>query len=332
MDELLDPFNRMLEQLCSPAAIRAVEAGVDDGSSWRTLSESGFLDAMVPEADGGAGLSPSALAPLFISSGWHLLPYPFAETLAARALAAKAGQRLPDGAVVLWPEDESGRLRSLIAPSEGSASHALIQRGTRVVLQPLASVGSRRDAFNMSSAALEIGAAPLLTFELPEQQLMNWAATLTAASMAGAMSRVLEMTLQHVNTRQQFDRPLAKFQALQQQVSVMAERVASANCAARLGLARGLPGPTAVDAALGKTIANAAATLVAAVAHAAHGAIGITAEHDLSLYVRRLKRWQLSFGSAEYWSKLIGAARLELATGTSVDFLLAQRTSGELPA
>jgi acyl-CoA dehydrogenase len=329
VDELSGPFNRMLEQLCSPATIRGVEVGVDDGSSWRALSDSGFLDAMVPEADGGAGLSPSAVAPLFIACGWHLLPYAFAETLVARALAAMAGQQLPSGSVVLWPEDETGRLRSLVAPPAGAASHALVQRGSRVVLQPMARTPTKPDGFHISGAALQIEAAPLLSFELPDQQLMNWAAALTAASMAGAMSRVLEMTLQHVNTRQQFDRPLAKFQAIQQQVSVMAERVASASVAARLALARDLPGPNSIDAAVGKIIANAAVTLVAAVAHAAHGAIGITAEHDLSLYVRRLKRWQLSFGSTEYWAKLIGAARLDYTTGTSVDFLRAQRACGE---
>jgi acyl-CoA dehydrogenase len=305
--------------------IRRVEAEVDDGSGWRTLSDSGFLDAMVPEAEGGAGLAPSTVAPLFVACGQHLLPYAFAETLVARALASLGGQQLPTGPVILWPEDETGRLRSLVAPAAGAATHALVQRGSRVCLQPLARTPGGLDGFHIRGAALEPEAAPLLAFELPDHQVMNWAATLTTASMAGAMSRVLEFTLQHVNTRKQFDRPLAKFQAIQQQVSVMAERVASASVAARLALARDLPGPDALDAALGKTIANTAATVVTAIAHATHGAIGITAEHDLSLYVRRLKRWQLSFGSAGYWATRLGAARLECKEGSSVDFLRMRR-------
>jgi alkylation response protein AidB-like acyl-CoA dehydrogenase len=84
-----------------------------------------------------------------------------------------------------------------------------------------------------------------------------------------------------------------------------------------------------IDSAVGKIIANAAVTLVAAGAHAAHGAIDITAEHNLSLYVRRLKRWQSSLGSTEYRAKHIGGAWLEYTTGTSVDFLRAQRACGE---
>lgn len=322
MDDLLGPFSRLLEQLCPPAAIRRMESGVDDGSIWRALCDSGFLDAMVPETDGGAGLSPPIMAPLFTACGRHLLPYAFGETMVARALAAARGKRLPiEGPVVLWPEDEAGRLRSLVPPAAGAATHALVQHGQHVSLRPLCLSRAVLDGYNIAGAVLDLDATSLMTFELPDHLMMNWAATLTTASMAGAMNRVLEMTLEHVNQRRQFDRPLAKFQAIQQQVSVMAERVAAAGVAARLALARDLPGPNALDAAISKTIADGAATVVGAIAHAVHGAIGITAEHDLSLYMRRLKRWQSSFGSAGYWAKLLGAARLQCTEETTVDFL-----------
>ncbi|MDY6945500.1 MAG: acyl-CoA dehydrogenase family protein [Pseudomonadota bacterium] len=320
MNDLFEPFHRLLEQLSTPETIRQAEAG-DHGSGWQILCESGFLDALVPEARGGAGLAPAEVAPLFISCGHFLVPYGVAETVVARALVASAGESLPDGPVVLWPEDHAGRLRSVIAPALGGATHALIQRGSRACVKPLSHASAGVDGYHIIQAAIDGDAAPLFEFDLAADQLMNWAATLVSASMAGAMSRVLAMTLEHVNHRQQFDRPLARFQAVQQQISVMAERVAAANVAARAALMRDLPGPDTLDAAVAKTINDSAATLVANTAHAAHGAIGITAEHDLSLYVRRLKRWQLSFGSATHWSNIIGARRLAYTAGNSVDFL-----------
>jgi acyl-CoA dehydrogenase len=326
VDELLEPFNRLLDGISQPTALRRAERCDDDGSAWHALCDSGFLDAMLPEADGGAGLSPSALAPLFIACGRHLLPYAFGETAVARTLASTEGKTLPvEGPIVLWPADDSGRLRSLVPPAVGAATHALVQCGSRAFLRPLSQARPALDGYHIAGAILDPDAAPLIVFDLPEQMVMNWAAALTTASMAGAMTQVLEMTLEHVNNRRQFDRPLARFQAIQQQVSVMAEQVAACNMAALLTLARDLPGPTVLDAAIGKTVADGAATVVAAVAHAAHGAIGITAEHDLSLYIRRLKRWQASFGSAGYWTKLLGAARLGYSAGTTVDFLRAQR-------
>lgn len=324
-DDLLGPFTRLLEELCPPGAIRSFESGTDDGSIWRALCDSGFLDAMVPETDGGAGLSPPAMAPLFIASGRHLLPHAFGETMVARALTALGGKKFPiESPVVLWPENDAGQLCSLVPPAAGAATHALVQRGRHACLRPLAPARSTPDGYNIAGAVLDLDADSSIAFELPDHLVMNWAAALTAASMAGAMSRVLEMTLEHVNNRRQFDRPLAKFQAIQQQVSAMAERVAAVGVAARLALARDLPGPDSIDAAIGKTIADSAATLVGAVAHAAHGALGITAEHDLSLYMRRLKRWQSSFGSGSYWTRLLGAARLECTQGTTLDFLRAR--------
>jgi acyl-CoA dehydrogenase len=321
MDEFLEPFDRLLEQLCQPEALRRVERGEDDGTAWRALSESGFLDAMLPEAQGGAGLSPPTVASLLIACGRHLLPYAFGETLVARALSAAAGSKLPvEGPVVLWPEDDAGSLRSMVPPVAGGATHALVQRGSRASLQPLSRTPPIVDGYRIAGAVLDADVKPLIVFDLPEQTIMNWAAALTSASMAGAMVKVLQMTLEHVNNRRQFDRALASFQAIQQQVSVMAEQVATAGMAARLGLARDLPGPDVLDAAIGKTVADGAATVVAAIAHAVHGAIGITAEHDLSLYTRRLKRWQASFGSRGYWARLLASARLEYS-GTTVDFL-----------
>ena len=58
-----------------------------------------------------------------------------------------------------------------------------------------------------------------------------------------------------------------------------------------------------------------AATRVAATAHAVYGAIGISEEHDLQLFTRRLHEWRLADGSETYWNRLLGAAhRFQQAT------------------
>lgn len=97
-----------------------------------------------------------------------------------------------------------------------------------------------------------------------------------------------------------------------------------ANVAARIGLATQGAAPSLLDAGIAKTVADESATVACAIAHAAHGAIGVTREHDLPLYTRRLKRWQLTFGSPQSWSGVIGRARLEEA-GSSVDFIRKMR-------
>ncbi|KAG0741354.1 hypothetical protein G6F24_016736 [Rhizopus arrhizus] len=101
--------------------------------------------------------------------------------------------------------------------------------------------------------------------------------------MAGAMDRVLSLTLDYANTRAQFGKPIGRFQAVQQQISVMAEQVWAVRMAAQLAF-QGTGGrPQAMLAAMGKARASLAAPIVADIAHAVHGAIGVTAEYDLQL-------------------------------------------------
>ena len=83
--------------------------------------------------------------------------------------------------------------------------------------------------------------------------------------------------------------------------------------------ARGLPLDPAL-AATAKSITSAAAARVANTAHAVHGAIGISEEHDLQLYTRRLHDWRLAWGSESYWNAVLGSARLG-ESAPSVDWV-----------
>lgn len=89
-NELLEPFVRLLADVAPPEAVRAVEAGQGHDMMWQAFEASGFLDALVPEAAGGAGLALSDVAPLLMALGAHAVPVPVAETMVARALLAAA--------------------------------------------------------------------------------------------------------------------------------------------------------------------------------------------------------------------------------------------------
>ncbi|MCS6766134.1 MAG: hypothetical protein MO847_06805 [Candidatus Protistobacter heckmanni] len=144
-----------------------------------------------------------------------------------------------------------------------------------------------------------------------------------AALMAGAMERVLEMTLQYANERSQFGKPLGKFQAIQQQLSVMAEQVFAARMAAQLAC-RQCAGarPDATMAAIGKLRASEAAAQVAAIAQAVHGAMGVTEEYDLQLFTRRLHAWRREGGAESHWARQVGAAVLAGPRRPMIEFLL----------
>lgn len=320
---LRESFGRLLSDVCALPAVRAAHEVGETEAIWSTLVESGFLDALVPEENGGAGLTALDLAPLVIEAGHYLLPVAFGHTAVARALVARAGLELPvDGPIVLWELTHDGRPRSVVTPMAVEGGHALVQQDNQFHLAPLVAAG--QDGFHFTIAAPDKAAPPLIAFELDACSLFDWGAGLTALASAGATTRVLDMLLQHVTERQQFGRPLGNFQAIQHMAAQAAEQSVLARTAALMALsgAKGQVDPLRV--AVAKSVTAFAAAEVARVAHAVHGAIGISEEHDLQLFTRQLKRWELSHGSQAYWAKMLGEARLAYAGGTSVDFVRAR--------
>lgn len=241
--EFLDPFVRMLESVASPSSIRAMAAGAPIAPLLEAVEASGYLDALVPEARGGAGLSLAEGFHLFHALGQFLVPAQIAETMAARAV--------------------------------GEVSPELHRR---------------------------IGAVT------------------TAAAISGTADRVLAMTIDYANQRIQFGKPIAKQQAIQQQLAVMAEQAVIARIAAQIGCAHGLTPPLEI-AAIAKQGASRAAVQIAAIAHGVHGAIGISEAYDLCLYTRHLSEWRTAHGSESYWAEQLGRARLASPAITTVDYI-----------
>lgn len=317
MESMLgDAANRLFAQTCTPDVIRQAEQGQPPAQAWQACEDAGFADALVPESRGGAGLALADALPLATAAGRHLCPYPIVDTLLARAWLAHAGHAPAPGAIALAPHGWQATGRQAAGanvPWIRGANAVLARIGEQTWLLPVRAATIESSGVHGSLDAparwsLEDGERIDAGAGLPA--LDELAATACAGLIAGAMDRVLAMTLDHANQRQQFGKPIGRFQAVQQQISVMAEQVWAARMAAQLAFQGrdGLPRP--LLAALGKARASLAVARVADIAHAVHGAIGITEEYDLQLYTRRLREWRLAAGSESHWHARIGAHAL----------------------
>ncbi|WOF41930.1 acyl-CoA dehydrogenase [Sphingopyxis indica] len=317
--DLLEPFDRMLAAIAAPEAVRAIERGGAADAMWGAVATSGFLDALVPEAAGGFGLPAAAVQPLWQALGRHAVPLPVGETMIARALLAGAGVAAPGGPIVLTVAEPG---RPVVVPLGRIAHHALVEQGDRIGLVEIA-LDETAVTGVAASLAARIACPPLgEAFGAPPGGLRPLAAILRAALIAGAADRVVTMTASYANERVQFGKPIGRQQALQQNMAVMAEDAVAARIASQLGCAAGFPPPLAA-AATAKSVASSTAARIAASAHAVHGAIGISEEHDLQLFTRRLHEWRLADGSESWWNRLLGTARLASDAG-SVDFVRAE--------
>ncbi len=131
---------------------------------------------------------------------------------------------------------------------------------------------------------------------------------LRSAAMAGALQGVLDHSVGYANDRVQFGRPIGKFQAIQQQLAVLAGEASAAASAAEAACRAAVAGDADFETAVAKIRAGKAAEIACAIAHQVHGAIGFTEEHALHHLTRRLWSWRAEFGGAGHWAETLGRA------------------------
>src|SRR5262249_51631259 len=114
-----------------------------------------------------------------------------------------------------------------------------------------------------------------------------------AGQLLGAGRALLEASVRHARQRSQFGRPIGSFQAVKHQL---------ADVAIGLEFARPLLGEAAVtltprDVSAAKVACTGAAQRAARAALQVHGAIGYTQEHDLHLWLTKVRALAGAWGS-----------------------------------
>lgn len=324
-DLLVDALQTLLADHCTPAVVRQIEESGDASALWQHVQESGFADALLNEDAGGAGLTLQQAYPLFELCGVHALPVPLAETMLARAALADAGVGIPDGAVALTTvESATEDTSDVIAPAVpyGRVAQWVLlefQGEVRLLDAEQADRGEvglfPLDADLRWTHAVWQQATPVPGIE----SIRVLQACAVATQLAGGLQSVFQKTLQYANERQQFGRPIGKFQAIQHQLSVLAEQVFSARMAASIGCCSDSWRPDENRVAVAKACASEAALHAAQASHAIHGAIGFTEEFDLQLYTRRLHHGRHTAGSESFWHDKVGALLIEQPNAMTLD-------------
>jgi hypothetical protein len=313
---LHDSAMRLFGDHVSPQVITAAEQGTWPAALWDAVSEAGYLDVL---AEGPESMVEAAT--ILRAAGYHAAPIPLPETMLARWLCAEAGLEVPDGAVTVAPVEPAEQLTMTSDGLSGAADYVpwgraavaavIIADGSLSLSRDVEwkaghnLAGEPRDRLAAAKAAKN--SAPLPN-TVTAGEVLGVGAVMRAAQMAGAMEAALDLSTRYANDRVQFGRPIGKFQAIQQQMALLAEEVAASlvaveSAASRLAAAHPLAD---VAVAVAKIRTGAAAGKVADVAHQVHGAIGFTEEHSLHYLTRRLWSWRDEFGDEAYWAGMLG--------------------------
>ena len=317
---------RIFADLADPQEINRAKDGAWKEPLWRALAEAGLTLAWVPEEQGGAG---AELADGFAAlgvAGRYAATVPLAETLLAGWLLSRAGLKAPEGAMSVAPARPTDRItlnadgalsgQARGVPFAKDAKHlAVLAEGSVALVETKAcrvneGINLANEPYNTVTfdkvKPLAIGKAGI-----DHTALMLMGCVMRSVQTAGALQAVLDFTVRYSNERVAFERPIAKFQAVQHNLARLAGEVSAAMTAAHSAadaISRGGAFDDAIflEATAAKIRSAEAAQEGAAIAHQVHGAIGFTNEHILHRYTLRMLAWRDDFGNESYWAVELG--------------------------
>jgi alkylation response protein AidB-like acyl-CoA dehydrogenase len=335
----------MLAVSCPPQLVRSLAAaGTDvDDKLWQRGTELGWTGLAVPEEHDGAGQGLVELCLVAEELGRAAAPGPFTDSALAglvlarlsrpgllAALAAgdlKASLACHGPVAGHYDGDElvlSGRASAVqsaaaadwllvlaavpSAPGDAGRRLVLVSRSAAAV-EPRRTLDETRRWYDAVFDGVLVRAADVVSADDAQiQWLADAAAVLSAADSLGAGERLLEMTVGYVKVREQFGRPLGSFQSVKHKVADMLTTLKGARAAtyyAAMALDAGVAGAT-VAASVAKAFTAEGVAALAGQALQAHGGIGFTWEHDLHLYLRRVKVNEMLYGApAEHYERIV---------------------------
>ena len=318
---------RIFADLADPQDINKARDGGWKAALWQALAENGLTLAWVPEESGGAGAELADGFAVLGVAGRYAVGVPLAETLLAGWLLSRAGLKSPEGAMSVAPARPgdtialnadgtlSGRSRGV--PFAREAQHLAVLAGSSVALVETKACRVS-DGTNLASEA-----SNTVTFDrvtplaiapakgIDQTALMLMGCVVRSVQTAGALEAILDMTVRYANERVAFERPIAKFQAVQHNLARLAGEVAAAMTAAHsaadaIAHAQSFDDAIFLEATAAKIRSVEAAQEGAAIAHQVHGAIGFTSEHILHRYTLRMLAWRDDFGNESHWAAALG--------------------------
>ena len=329
-DMIVDVVERMLKENVDKTVVDVVEQGKWSPKVWNLFEENGLPIVAISEENGGAGGDLDDLLNIIRLTGKYAAPIPFAETTLANYVLERTNLQVVEGATTyMLSADQAYTLAD--GKLTGTAAHVPWARhaqrfvtlaasadGTHLVQLELSEAsitqsanlaGEPRDTVAFQDAPVAQVSAPLSLDELRMMTTLETAFRL--ALMTGAIDKINDLTIQYTKEREQFGRPIHRFQLVQQHIVHLAGETAIALAAFHNvtdALVRNMCGN---EVAYARIRLEEAIQTVATIAHQVHAAIGTTHEHSLHQYTRRLWSWRDEGTSAAYWADVVATQLLE---------------------
>lgn len=318
---LVDTVHKYLDTSAQLARVRDFAVKPNDADIWQGMVDIGIGGLLVPETHGGVGLGFVEAAIIAEVLGAHVTPSPFFGT--AVVLPSVLNRVDPDSG--LLGEIASGTLRCGIGLSEANGARngaAIVSRNDRLtgralfVIDPMANVflvaDAQRCLYLVEAGAAGLSTRPLTCIDAtrpvieltlnntparklsssPEDLLsaLDVARVMLGADTLGAAQNMLNQAVAYAGQREQFNRPIATFQAVKHMCAEMAAELEP--CRAFVWYAahalNTLPAEARLTACHLKAHLAEVGQFVARTATEVHGGMGFTDLVGLHFWFKRI--------------------------------------------
>ena len=279
-----------------PAAVRAWAKGdtAPAAAVWNRLTDLGVTALRVPEKFDGLDAHPVDVVVACERLGHWAVPGPVAESVAVAPILLADDERcaaLAGGELIATVAMPPAVPRAVAADFAGLV--LLAAEGTVCDATP----GAAHDSVDPTRRLFDV-AAHGGTRAADTARAYEFGVLATAAQLVGAGQAMLNASVEYAKQRTQFGRPIGSYQSIKHKladVHIALELARPLVYGAALSLGDH-SGDIARDVSAAKAAAADAALLSARASLQTHGAIGYTAEHDLSQFLLRVQALRSAWG------------------------------------
>ncbi|MBA14750.1 MAG: pimeloyl-CoA dehydrogenase small subunit [Sphingomonas sp.] len=171
-----------------------------------------------------------------------------------------------------------------------------------------------RSASDVTFADVLIGAEAMIADHRTAGAILaatiDGATAACCAEMIGAMDRLLAITVEYINTREQFGQAIGAFQVLQHRAADMLVAIEQARSMLYYAVAMldAEPAQRKVAVAAAKALVNRSARFVGTEAIQLHGGMGLASEYPAGRYFQRLTTLEMLLGDTDHLLGIVEAA------------------------
>jgi alkylation response protein AidB-like acyl-CoA dehydrogenase len=264
------------------------------------FAATGWFGLVLPEADGGSGLSAVEHALFYREVGRHCGPVDIlAQGLAAMVSDGQLRRALLAGEQPVALAVGDGVALRLLGAHDATLALHVERDGARLLDVSVVETTARPSLDPATGMRTIVRGAPRTVATSPDGDVWSLAQLGVAAMQVGVAESALALIVEYAKVRETFGRKIGSYQAVRHAVADMALRVEAARCqlwsAAAARAERRSDAAAHLDAA--KHLANRAAVVNTDVDIQLHGAIGVTEEHHAHVLLKHGLLLARLFGS-----------------------------------